>query len=239
MSASAEPTPRPPERELRPRRAYRAVPMVLAVVLLAINLGLTARIVWRLERQPEPAPQPQPLTLPDILAALARSGKGREEKQRPAAGKEIGFAFDSIAVMPFPLDDEAMKEEKSWDDAARKAAREEAAKIAPALAGLLNQGGNLRVVPADQVAGLKESDPVKVGRALKVQAVLSGKFSIARKAEGALSAQLLDVTTGLTLWQQRDAYVPSVNATSPAWKETLTKSLVTFARGVQEASTGR
>src|SRR5262245_31528089 len=97
MDAPTPPAAKPTEREPRPRRGYRAVPVVLGIVLLAINVGLTGRVVWRLERPVEAARQPA--TLAEIVEGLARTAKekAKAEKLQEAAATRDAFAFDSLA----------------------------------------------------------------------------------------------------------------------------------------------
>src|SRR5262245_16327954 len=127
MAAPTPPGPRAAEREPRPRRNYRAMPMVLAIVLLAINVGLTGRIAWRLERQPAPA---QPPTLAEIIEGLTRAGKAVEkgDKRAPAPTTRAAFAFDTVAVLPFSGPDDPKQD---------PAAKAEADKLGPALSSLL------------------------------------------------------------------------------------------------------
>jgi TolB-like protein len=216
MSAATPPPAKPAEREPRPRRNFRAVPVVLAVVLLAINVGLTGRIAWRLERQPAPP------TLAEIVEGLARSAKAQEKggKNEPAASTRAAFSFDGVAVLPF-----------AGPGATSKSAQAEADNAGPALCALLARDKRLRVVPFDKARQRKESAPSQAAKALGAKAALTGAVKLDTFDNVLVEMQLIDAETGLTVWGKT---TPLGKYTAvPDWKQKLTEALLVAAEQVR------
>jgi TolB-like protein len=220
MSAATPPPAKPAEREPRPRRNFRAVPVVLAVVLLAINVGLTGRIAWRLERQPAPASPP---TLAEIVEGLARTAKAQEKagKKEPASPTRAAFSFDSVAVLPFA----------GPPGASNKSEQAEAENAGPALCALLARDKRLRVVPFDKARQRKEIAPSQAAKALGAKAALTGAVKLDTFDNVLVEMQLIDAETGLTIWGKTTPLGKDTGV--PDWKQKLTEALLVAAEQVR------
>jgi len=217
------PTPlpaKPAAREPRPRRSYRGVPLVLAVVLLAINVGLTARVAWQLERQERQVAQPP--TLAEIIEGLSKSAKGQDKAgtKGPAPATGAAFTFDSVVVLPF----------SGPGGKDQKEAAAEAERAGPALAALLAKDKRLRVVPFDKARQVKEPSPQAAGRALGAKAVLTGALATRYFVDTSISVriQLIDTETGLTVWA-KTTKLGAYSEAAVEWKQKLTEALVAAA----------
>jgi TolB-like protein len=226
MDAPTPPPAKPAAREPKPRRNYRAVPVVLVVVLLAINVGLTGRVAWQLERQERQVAQPP--TLADVGEGLAKSasakGQDKAGKKEPAPTSGAAFTFDSVAVLPF----------SGPGGRDHKEAVAEAERAGPALAALLAKDKRPRVVPFDKVRQLKERSPQAAGRALGARAIVTGAVAVRSFVgyEVSVRVQLIDTETGLTVWAKTTELGPYTEA-AVEWKQKLTEALVAAAGQVR------
>src|SRR5262249_30869019 len=133
----------------------------------------------------------KPGVLTWALAALVLLAVIGVEFYRAAVGGE-NKTVDSIAVLPFANTGGDLNVEYLSDG------------ITESLINSLSQLPALKVIARTTVFRYKgrEVDPQKIGRELKVRAVLTGR--VAQQGEAlSVQADLVDVTNGLQLWGER------------------------------------